>query len=171
MHVQELLGIAFWAVALIAFLAAQALKRHWYQRRTKKHLFSREQLTDSTSLLPKLEQRRRSSRIAVSTRLVVSGVFPNDGSSFTANGMTIVVNKHGALIQTEARLRLGMQVVVIVTRTREFETARVVWSSPQFEGHYGIKLEVPRNIWGVYFPPADWQTVEVCDTVNLRRRN
>jgi hypothetical protein len=171
MHVQVLLGIAFLAIALIAFLAARALQRHWDRRRMNKHLFSREQLTDSTSLLPKLEQRRQSSRIDASVQLVVSGIFPNDGSSFTANGMTIVVNKHGALIQTEVGLRLGMQVAVIVVRTREAGTARVVWSSPQFEGHYGIKLEEPRNIWGVYFPPADWQTIEGRDTTNLARSN
>ena len=83
----------------------------------------------------------------------------------------MVVNKHGALIQTEAGLRLGMQVIVIVVRTREFATAQVVWSSPQFEGQYGIKLEEPRNIWGEYFPPADRQTVEVCDTAKLCHRN
>ncbi len=170
MRVQVLLGIAFWAIALIAFLTAHARQRHWYQRRTKKHLSPREQ-TDPTSLLPKLVQRRQSSRIDASVQLVVSGVFPNDGSSFTVDGMTKVVNKHGALIQTEAGLRLGMQVAIIVVRTREFGTARVVWSSPQFEGHYGIKLEEPRNIWGVYFPPADWQTVEVRSTASLSRRN
>jgi hypothetical protein len=151
MNLQESLAIALLASALLAVFSALALQ-HWYQRPTKKHLSPLEQLTDSSSLL----KRRRSSRIAVSIKLIVSGVFSDDGRSFAVDGLTLVVNRHGALIETEVGLCLGMQVAIIVVRTREVGTARVVWSSPQFEGHYGVELKEPRNIWGVYFPPVDW---------------
>jgi hypothetical protein len=151
MNLQELLAIALLASALLAVLAALALQ-HWYRRPTIKHLSPLEQLTDSSSLL----KRRRSSRIAVSIRLIVSGVFPDDGRSFAIDGLTMVVNRQGALIETEVGLCFGMQVAIIVVRTREVGAARVVWSSPQFDGHYGVELKEPRNIWGVYFPPADW---------------
>ena len=103
---------------------------------------------------------RRSSRIPLSLRIGVSGVHPQSGVRFEATGLTLGVNKHGALIRTIPGLPAGMILRITVTGTSRSANARIIWDVPQSEGRYGIQLETPENLWGVFFPPADWATAQ-----------
>lgn len=97
--------------------------------------------------------RRRSARVLFSVRIVISGTNPETGVCFEAPGNTLVVNKHGALIQTIEGLSQGMQIIVTVPSVKQSAQARVVWANSTAEGRYGIELESPCNLWGVQFPP------------------
>jgi hypothetical protein len=100
---------------------------------------------------------RRSSRIPLVIRIVVAGIHPDTGVCFQAIGKTLVVNKHGALINTIPGLQSGMRLCITVATTGKSAGAHVVWDTPGSEGRYGIELETPENPWGVFFPPADWE--------------
>ena len=104
---------------------------------------------------PDLESRR-SSRIPLVIRIVVAGVDPATGVLFDAPGKTLIVNKHGALISTIPGLKAGMRICITVVSSGKSAGARVVWDTPQSEGRYGIELETPGNLWGIFAPPADW---------------
>ena len=97
--------------------------------------------------------QRRSSRLLLSVRIVVSGANRENGISFEASGNTLVVNKHGALIRTIEGLSQGMKILVTVPSRNQSVRARVVWSNPALEGKYGIEFESPCDLWGVCFPP------------------
>ena len=99
---------------------------------------------------------RRSSRIPLVIRIVVAGIHPETGAHFEVVGETLVVNKHGALIRTIPGLRSGMRIRITVPTSGTSAGARVVWDSPESEGRYGIELETPVNLWGIFFPPIDW---------------
>ena len=95
---------------------------------------------------------RRSSRVLLSVRIVISGTNPKTGIFFEAPGSTLVVNKHGALIRTLEGLRQGMRIIVTVPSRNQSVRARVVWTNSTVEGKYGIELETPCDLWGVQFP-------------------
>jgi hypothetical protein len=96
---------------------------------------------------------RRSPRIPLVIPITVSGVHPATGIPFKAFGKTLVVNQHGALINTISGLRSGVQLCITVESSGKSVGARVVWDAPQDEGRYGIELEAPGNPWGVF--PGD----------------
>jgi len=107
-----------------------------------------------TGMLP---DQRRSSRLLLALPITVSGVDPENHTIFRLPGDTIVVNQHGALIRTTGDLIEGEEIMVTVASTGQSGRARVVWSGFAYEGKYGIELEAPGNLWGVHFPPDDWQ--------------
>lgn len=72
--------------------------------------------------------------------------------------MTLVVNKHGALIRTIPGLQSGMPICITVAATGKSAKARIIWDGPQSKGRYGIELETPENLWDVFFPPVDWRS-------------
>jgi hypothetical protein len=96
---------------------------------------------------------RRSSRLLLSVRIVVSGTNPENGKDFEVAGKTLVVNKHGALIQTMGGLKRGMAILVTVPSRDQSAWAHIVWANPADEGKYGIEFETSQNVWGVHFPP------------------
>ena len=92
---------------------------------------------------------RRSTRIPTDVVIEVK----SNGSAHP--GETIVVNLHGALVQTTAPLKLGDRVTVYVPANGRSGLAVVVFAEYQLS-QFGLELEHPENIWGVAGPPSDW---------------
>lgn len=97
------------------------------------------------------EKSRRSTRIDYDVLVELKG------ERFAYAGHTSLVNLHGALIKTAARLDLGTQVTIYVHHTGKSASGRVVFASYDSLSHYGIDLEEPANIWGLTEAPPDWQ--------------
>lgn len=82
-----------------------------------------------------------------------------DGTYELFNGWTMVLNKHGAKIECPQEFNLGESVMIKVGNARA-GTARVVWRNDKrnrggnFE--FASELEQADNLWGVEFPPSDW---------------
>jgi hypothetical protein len=108
---------------------------------------------DTTSASPSAQ--RRSVRVLVSIPLRISGTKP-DGNRFEGTAEATVVNMHGAKIRTQEAITTGMTIRVIMLSPYRFQMARVV--KQEAEGEFGIELEQAQNFWGVYLPPADWDT-------------
>jgi len=99
---------------------------------------------------------RRSTRIRMKVQIVALGV----SEPLSCEGETIVVNRHGALISTAIRLRVGMRIEIRVIETDKHALAQVVYVDPDWPRQCGIGLEEPENIWGVPVPPDDWNPNE-----------
>jgi hypothetical protein len=82
----------------------------------------------------------------------------------TCEGETIVVNLHGALIETAIGLSSGMRISIHVYLTDKRAAARVVYVDPKNPLHCGIELDKPRNIWGVSVRPDNWDETSVLET-------
>jgi hypothetical protein len=78
----------------------------------------------------------------------------------TCKGETVVVNLHGAMILTDAHLRVGMRIVIHVILTDKRAVAKVVYVDPDRPLYCGVALERPQNIWGLSLPPIDWHEGE-----------
>jgi hypothetical protein len=103
---------------------------------------------------------RRSTRLAITIPITMKGKDAN-GNEFREDCRTIVVNKHGAKIATSHQL-VGGADVEIENRALGLSTrARVVWQGEKSSSHeffeVGIQLIKADNIWGIQFPPEDWQ--------------
>jgi len=99
--------------------------------------------------------QRRSSRVIIAVPIIIVG---KDGSGpFTASGETLVVNRESARIKTEQQLLLGMEVEITVPSRNLSRKARVVFVDEAHEGEYAVELTTPANLWGVHFPPVDWE--------------
>jgi hypothetical protein len=98
---------------------------------------------------------RRSTRVPLKVIIAIE----EGPGIFSCEGVTIVVNLHGALIATEIGLSAGTKISVHVHLTDKQSAARVVYVDPENLLHCGIELEKPRNIWGVPLPPGDWEEI------------
>ncbi len=102
---------------------------------------------------------RRSTRIPMRIPVRV-GMKQPDGSFETLNGWTVVLNKHGAKIECGRPFELGTSILVTVGNTRS-ALGNVVWHDQKknkngnFE--FGLELREAQNLWGVDFPPNDWE--------------
>jgi hypothetical protein len=94
---------------------------------------------------------RRSTRVATDILIEVKG------EKFAYAGETVVVNLHGGLIKTAARLEVGTLITIFVHRTGKSGRARVVFAPPDDRSHYGVELEQAENIWGLNPSPEDWE--------------
>src|SRR5438105_12269340 len=86
---------------------------------------------------------RRSTRVAIRVRIEV------DATGFACEGETIVVNLHGALVNTSSVLELGTRVTIHVQLTGKSAPARVVYANQKHASHFGTELGNPQNLWGV----------------------
>lgn len=102
---------------------------------------------------PRFRDSRRSTRVPLKVVIVIEG----GSESLSCEGVTIVVNMHGALIATAVGLSAGTRISIHVHLTDKRSAARVVYVDPENLLHCGIELEKPRNIWGVPLPPDDWE--------------
>ena len=102
---------------------------------------------------------RRSTRLSVAVPIAVSGT-DAEGSTFKEHTFTLNVNKHGAEIATShllipdaeisiENISLGRKGLARVVQRRERRT-------PNSPYEVSVELLDPENIWGVRFPPADW---------------
>jgi hypothetical protein len=103
---------------------------------------------------------RRTTRIPL--RIPVLVVIEDNGQSRSLDGWTMIVNVHGAKIECKRRMDLNDEVTIQVPFNGMSEKGKVVWSRPEpnASGNYefGVELNQPDNLWGVGFPPSDWET-------------
>ncbi|MFZ0963834.1 MAG: hypothetical protein WAO35_23455 [Terriglobia bacterium] len=104
---------------------------------------------------------RRSTRLNISIPIIISGV-DAEGNSFTENVRTLIVNKHGGKIATTHLLTMGTEVLIENRAMGVVAKASVVWlGEKEYAGsihHVGLQLLEAQNVWGVAFPPGDWQS-------------
>src|SRR5579863_200603 len=109
-------------------------------------------------------QRRRSTRILQAVPLTVIGVDAL-GRPFQERTSTLIINCHGCRYQSKHYVLKNMWITLEVPHPdAELEPrivrGRVTWiQRPRTVRELfqiGIELEVPGNIWGIAFPPADW---------------
>jgi hypothetical protein len=103
-------------------------------------------------------EARRTTRIIL--RLPVS-ICTRD-SSETFDAWTLVINKHGARLQSKQVFRSNQEVGLALPNGQS-ATGRVIWadSIPNQEGYceFAVELADPMNLFGVTFPPANWAEV------------
>ncbi len=103
---------------------------------------------------------RRSTRLAIAIPVTLSGK-DAAGNTFKEDTRTIIVNKHGAKIVTVHQMALGAEVEIENRALGLTARAVVVWVGdkrpPRTSFETGIQLFKAENIWGIQFPPEDWQ--------------
>ena len=104
---------------------------------------------------------RRSTRLTIAVPVTVSGT-DTQGNPFSESTRTITVNRHGGKLLLSPELRLKDLVQLTSPRVDRAVSAQVVWlgkrrteSEPR---EVAVELLEPGNIWGVDFPPADWNS-------------
>lgn len=103
-------------------------------------------------MIKRVAESRRSTRVTLKVVISARGV----SEPLTADGETIVVSRHGALISSNAPLRGGLEIEIHVLITGKRAIAKVVYVDPAQPHVCGIELAKPENIWGISFPPDDW---------------
>jgi hypothetical protein len=102
---------------------------------------------------------RRTTRIPL--RIPVLLVIDEQGKSRSLDGWTMIVNIHGAKIECKHRFGMHEEVLVQVPFNSMSQKGKIVWSrsEPNDNGNYeiGVELDRPENLWGVGFPPSDWE--------------
>jgi hypothetical protein len=105
---------------------------------------------------------RRSARLSIIIPVTLRGT-DAAGQAFKENTWTICVNKHGGRIATFHQLADDDQIVIenpLLGRTAKARVNRVC--ERRFaEDPYEVCVELleAENVWGVKFPPEDWQIV------------
>jgi phosphoribosyl-ATP pyrophosphohydrolase len=83
------------------------------------------------------------------------------GQAFRENTWTIGINKQGARIATFHPLPLGGQISVVNPVLGRSAKAKVIWVGekrfPEDPYEVGVELAEAQNVWGIKFPPEDWQ--------------
>jgi hypothetical protein len=104
--------------------------------------------------------RRRSTRLAIAIPITINGK-DSAGRAFKENSRTVVINKHGAKILTFHQLAIGAELTIENRALGRTAKATVVWQgeqpAPKDPMEVGIQLSQAENIWGIEFPPDDWQ--------------
>lgn len=107
------------------------------------------------------KENRRSTRLSISIPIVISGV-DVDGNNFTENVRTLIVNKHGGKVATTHLLAMGSEVLIENRAMGVVAKASVVWLGEKLHAgnihHVGLQLLEAQNVWGIAFPPGDWQS-------------
>ncbi len=103
---------------------------------------------------------RRSKRVNLAIPIVLSGK-DSSGNEFQESTRTAVVNRHGARITTTRELVLG-GVVTVENRSLALAAKATVVSvgKRRFPGEpveIGVQLIKAGNVWGIIFPPEDWE--------------
>lgn len=103
---------------------------------------------------------RRSTRLPMAIPITVSGI-DACGGTFKENTFTLSINRHGAEIATNRQLALDGEILVQnlgLGRTVRAKVVRVRGRrSPRSPFEVSVELCEAENIWGVRFPPSDWQ--------------
>ena len=99
------------------------------------------------------DSRRRSTRVVLKIVILVEGVT----EPLMCDGVTLVVNRHGALISAGLPLPHELKIKIQVVLTGMRANAKVVHIDPDRPQVCGIALEKPENIWDLPSPPDDWR--------------
>ncbi len=102
--------------------------------------------------------KRRSQRVRLSIRVLVSGIRPS-GHSFSEEVHTVVVSAHGALIVAAELLHVGQLLTLRHLISKEEQMCRVIQIETPEATNPEVAIEflqpAPR-FWRVAFPPDDW---------------
>jgi hypothetical protein len=105
---------------------------------------------------------RRSSRVILRAPLRIR----TEGSRDASEAWTTVVNKHGARCESKKPF-VPEQEVGIATPRGQAALGKVVWATRQSNGEgnyeFAIELSAPENLFGISFPPQDWQTPDLAE--------
>jgi len=103
---------------------------------------------------------RRSKRVNLAIPIILRGT-DDSGNEFQESTRTTVVSKHGAKIRTSQTLGLGATVTIENRSLGLAANATVVSvskrQSPTDQAEIGVQLTQAGNVWGIIFPPDDWQ--------------
>jgi len=105
-----------------------------------------------------LTNQRRSQRVVLAVRIVVSGT-PDIGSPFAEDTVTVVVNAHGAMIRLREPVQKEQMLRVRNAATGEELPCKVIDVSVGSNGQPEVGVEFTElnpHFWRVSFPPADW---------------
>ena len=102
--------------------------------------------------------QRRSQRVLLSIRIVVSGN-RLDGHRFAEEASTSVVSAHGALLLIGEQVQTGQTLTIRNVKSGEERPCNVIGIGPKHGGktEVGVEfLEASPRFWRVAFPPDDW---------------
>ena len=102
--------------------------------------------------------RRRSQRLFLQVRVIITGKLANK-SAFSEETHTIVLNAHGALLETSVSLDQGQVVTLQNARTAESIecTVKLVTSVGPKKYNSAVEFTKPNpGFWHISFPPEDW---------------
>lgn len=106
-----------------------------------------------------LANRRRSTRLTIAIPIFISGTDAL-GKEFRERAHTIVVNKHGAKIVSIHQLAVGAEITIENPAMGGAAKAAVLAlgapNGPAGLPEVIVQLSEARNIWGIEFPPEDW---------------
>ncbi|PYV16667.1 MAG: hypothetical protein DMG21_10940 [Acidobacteria bacterium] len=98
--------------------------------------------------------------MAIAIPIAFSGK-SSGGAAFKENTRTITINRQGAKVATMQALTLGAEVLIENRHLGTSARANVVWlgerKGPKDSVEIGVQLVEASNIWGIEFPPEDWQ--------------
>jgi hypothetical protein len=113
----------------------------------------------SDDLESKGKANRRSTRVSLAIPIVMTGKDAS-GKPFRENTRTILVNKQGAKIATRNQMALASEVSIENLSLGRTAKATIVWvgdrKNPAEPIEIGAQLRTAENIWGIIFPPEDW---------------
>ena len=102
--------------------------------------------------------QRRSQRLFIQVPVVVEAQLTNE-SKFSETTRTLVVNAHGALVESSTQLEQGQTLILRSVRTNEQQESLVKLVSPGDSGKFNVALEFTKpnpTFWHITFPPEDW---------------
>ncbi|HSZ18435.1 MAG TPA: hypothetical protein VK770_01515 [Candidatus Acidoferrum sp.] len=102
--------------------------------------------------------RRRSQRLFLQVRVILEGKRANK-SPFTEETHTIVLNAHGALVETSVPLDPGQVVSLQNIVTGEKVECSVKLVTPKEAKKFNTAIEFTKpnaDFWRISFPPDDW---------------
>ena len=130
-----------------------------------------ENLAVSTELIIKEQDAsvrpRRTTRVVISLSLRIGVVGPAGANELIA-GRSVAVNKYGCKIESRKPLPANQAVDITVFATGKKGRGKVVWadSHANKDGNYefAVQFDKPCNLWGVEFPPEDWEAEKESQT-------
>jgi hypothetical protein len=122
-----------------------------------------EVVVDSSTSIDSELQKRRSTRVVQAVPLTVSGVDAL-GQPFKERTSTLILNCHGCKYQSKHYVPKNSMIKLEIPRAEPQPprkvSARVTWvQRPRTVRELfqiGVEFEMPGNVWGIAFPPADW---------------
>lgn len=108
-------------------------------------------------------ESRRTSRVSKLLPVRIRTGKATDASEMVG-AWTVVVNRHGARFESKRPFNGSGDVEVTVLATGRTAPGKVIWANPRsnfrdnFE--FAIELREPANMWGITFPPEDWNESE-----------
>jgi PilZ domain-containing protein len=125
-------------------------------------------------------EKRRSERLMLTVPLIVTGMDAL-GRNFKEDARSLILNRHGALIEISRPLLIGQRIRIVNTlchREAEFSVVGPVAPRTEKGGQWGVEcLNGEDNIWGIQFPPPSGNPSEPsallecrkCHTAELKR--